>query len=69
MDSLSELQLLMLEAGSFCIDGWCSIKGREAADDLHRRGLLSMREGGSDEAQYTVYEYTVTEMAKHPAQR
>lgn len=61
---LSQLQKEMLSMTTFDIDGWCSQRGREAAADLHRRGLVTMRVGGSDEAQYTYLRYTITEAGR-----
>jgi hypothetical protein len=55
---LSGIQIQMLEAGEFHVDGWTTQAGRNAAADLEERGLLVSFKGGSD--QYTSINCTVT---------
>lgn len=59
---LSDLQVRMLQAGSFHVDGWTSPRGREAAADLEQRGLVRSFEGG--DSQYTSINYDVTDAGK-----
>ena len=58
---LSDRQVEMLEAGEFHVDGWCGTASLYDADDLEKRGYVTCFESGSDEAQYTALNYTVTE--------
>lgn len=64
MEDLNELQLKMLTTGAFYIDGWCTRRGKAAAADLHRRGLVSRVEQGSDEAQYTAHHYAINDQGR-----
>jgi hypothetical protein len=57
---MNELECRMLEAGSFVIDGWTSPRGHAAAAKLKNKGLVVSRQIGSNEAQYTGIQFTVT---------
>jgi hypothetical protein len=60
MTPLSNLQIVMLKARLFHVDGWTSVRGREAADDLLQRGFVTCFESGSDADQYTALNYEIT---------
>lgn len=61
---LTSLQLSMLEVGKFHLDGSTTARAMAASEDLLRRGYVTRFESGSDEAQYTAYNYTVTPAGK-----
>ena len=66
-EPLSEVQRRMLQVGRFHIDGWTSRRGREAATDLERRGLVLSFVGG--DSQCTSVNYDVTEAGKEALSR
>lgn len=59
---LSEVQIRMLLDEEFHVDGWCTPRGREAAAELHREGLVTCCEGG--DSQYTSLNYRITEKGR-----
>lgn len=66
-DPLSELQIQMLRDETFHIDGWHTRRGKEAAADLERRGLLKGEVSEGD--QYTAINYTITQKGKTELKR
>ena len=62
--TLTEVQIRMLTSGEFHLDGWNSRKGLEAAARLHKCGYVTCFESGSDDSQYTCYNYKITEQGK-----
>ena len=61
MMELNDIQIKMLEAGTFHLDGGNTEAGLQAASDLEDAGYVTCFDTGSDEQQYTCYNYTVTE--------
>ncbi len=61
---ISDLQSRMLEAGEFHLDGWTNPNSLSAASELVEKGFLTMTVGGSDEEQYTAYNFTITNEGK-----
>lgn len=62
--SLTELQINMLTAGQFNVDGGNSRRGIESADQLHEYKYVTCFDSGSDEEQYTCYNYSITKKGK-----
>lgn len=58
---LNPLHKEMLRAGTFHLDGWNSDRGKIAAQELYAAGLVQRFDSGSDQAQYTCWNYKVTE--------
>jgi hypothetical protein len=61
---LTALEEELLNAGEFYLDGWTNPKSLEAAGRLVNLGFLQMFESGSDEAQYTALNFSITENGK-----
>lgn len=61
---LSDIQKQLLKAQNFTLDGWCQQSSFDAARDLVRRGLLVVREDGSDEQQYACLHFSITEAGR-----
>lgn len=61
---LDNLHRQMLDAGEFSIDGWTSQRGREHAAELEQAGYVTSFVSGSDEAQYTAVNYTITDAGR-----
>lgn len=55
---LSQLQIDMLKAEKFNIDGWNSNAGKQAASELQEAGYVTCYESGDE--QYTCLNYNIT---------
>lgn len=60
---LNAIHRQMLEAGAFHLDGWCSLLGHQAAEELEEMGLLETELVRSS-SQCTTLSCTVTAAGK-----
>lgn len=61
---LTEKQIELLRVGRFYFDRAPRPETWNAAHALVRAGLMTMRESGSDEAQYTALNFSITDAGR-----